>query len=65
MRNLFSWIKDFASRFYWQVIQEHLLRTLKEILGTILSGFELFNFRRSKVSVEVLFVFVTRSFSGN
>ena len=27
-RNLFSWIKDFASGFYWQVIQEHSLRTL-------------------------------------
>ena len=26
--NLFSWIKDFASGFYWQVIQEHSLRTL-------------------------------------
>ena len=26
--NMFSWIKDFASGFYWQVIQEHSVRTL-------------------------------------
>ena len=65
VRNLFSWIKDFASGFYWQVIQEHSLRTLYEILGTILSGFCL-NFMRSNVSVNVFcFVFVTRSFSRN
>ena len=54
VRNLFSWIKDFASGFYWQVIQEHSLRTLYEILGTILSGFCL-NYMRSKVSVKVFF----------
>ena len=43
-------------QFYWQVIQEHSLRTLQEILGTILSGFCL-NFMRSKVSVNVFFLF--------
>ena len=31
MRNLFSWIKDFARGFYWQVIQEDSLRILGNI----------------------------------